>query len=292
LTDTPIEIEALPSSPRPELSWPGATMIIGGKGYATTPLGQLHYRDIGPRDARATILLLHQSPVSMIEFGFVQNSLAKLGIRSIAPDTPGYGMSDQPSILPSIGGFADNLVYLLDHLGLDKVVAAGHHTGACIATALAARYPERVSGVALHGCPVYTEEEARQHLERPEWDRTPKKDGSHLSQLFKSGNLKTRDEFEFAAWTWMSVTMFLQGPDIGHWAVNRYDMTTDLMALKCPGLIITEGEDVIHYMDKRAHEMRPDFTYRVLAEEGFAGTLSDPDGWARIAAEFIDESVL
>jgi pimeloyl-ACP methyl ester carboxylesterase len=285
-----IEIEALPSSPAPEASWSGVNMITGGKGYAPTPLGQVHYRDIGPRDARVTMLLLHQSPVSMIEFGAVQDSLAKLGIRSIATDTPGYGMSDQPTILPTIGGFADNFVYVLDHLKIDKVVAAGHHTGACIATALAARHPDRVSGVVLHGCPVYTKEEAEGFKAHKEWDRSAKKDGSHLSQLFKF-DLKKRNDAEIEAWTWMSIFMFLQGRDIGHWAVNRYDMTTDMMSLKMPGLIITEGEDVIHYMDKRAHEMRPDFMYRVLAEQGFTGTLSDPDGWAKIAAEFIETSI-
>jgi haloalkane dehalogenase len=291
LATSEIEIDALPPSPGPAEFWPGIDMLIGGKGYASTPLGQVHYRDIGPRDARATMLLLHQSPVSMIEFGSVQNSLAKLGIRSIAPDTPGYGMSDQPPVLPTIGGFADNFVALLDHLGIDKVVAAGHHTGACIATALGVRHPGRVAGVALHGCPVYNDEEVQEHLERPEWDRSPKADGSHLAQLFKS-RFKRRNEAEVAAATWMSVTMFLQGRDIGHWAVNRYDMKTDLLALKCPGLIMTEGEDVIHHLDIRAHELRPDFTYRVLSEQGFTATLSDPDGWAQIATEFIDEAVL
>jgi pimeloyl-ACP methyl ester carboxylesterase len=283
------EIEALPSSPGPIRTWMGVNMLTGGKGYAPTPLGQVHYRDIGPRDTRATMLLFHQSPLSMVEFGAVQNSLAKLGIRSIATDTPGYGLSDQPDIIPTVGGFADNFVYVLDHLGIDKVVAGGHHTGASIATSLATRHPDRVSGVVLHGCPIYTLEEVTKRKAQPEWDRAPKQDGSHLSQLFRRA--RERTENEMFAWTWMSVTMFLQGPDIGHWAVHRYDMTTDLKNLKQPALIITEGEDVIHHMDVRAHELRPDFAYRVLAEKSFTGVMTDPDGWAKLAAEFIDSSV-
>jgi len=285
------QIESLPASPAPQRSWGGVDMLAGGKGYAPTPLGQVHYRDIGPRDARATMILFHQSPLSMVEFGAVQNSLAKLGIRSIATDTPGYGMSDQPAMLPSIGGFADNFVHVLDHLQIAEVVAAGHHTGACIATALAARHQSRVAGIVLHGCPVYTEEEAARFSAEEEWDRSPKSDGSHLSQLFKWGGGKTLTPNEALARTWMSVAMFLQGPDIGHWAVNRYDMTTDLKALNIPGLIITEKDDVIAYMDERARDMRPDFSYQVLAEHGATAILTDPDGWAALAASFIDSSV-
>jgi hypothetical protein len=114
------QIESLPASPAPGMCWAGVAMLQGGKGYADAPLGQLHYRDIGPRDAPIPFLLIHQSPMSMVEFGAIQNSLAALGYRSVATDTPGYGLSDQPQILPTIGGLADNLVAVLDHLNLHR----------------------------------------------------------------------------------------------------------------------------------------------------------------------------
>lgn len=288
---TDIVIEALPPSPAPERSWGGIDMLVGGKGYAPTPLGQVHYRDVGPKDAVATLLLFHQSPMSMVEFGAVQNSLARLGIRSIATDTPGYGMSDPAEILPSIGGLADNFVAVLDHLGIAKAVICGHHTGACIATAFAARHPERALGVILHGCPLYDEEERAKWLASPEWDRSPKEDGSHLSQLFRWRGAAPQTAESLTLRTWMSVTMFLQGPDIGHWAVNRYDMESDFKALAVPGLIITEGGDVTHHMDERAHAMRPDFQYRLLAEDGMTALMGDPDGWAKLAQEFVAGSV-
>ena len=46
--------------------WHGNGPLAGGKGYVATSLGDLHYRDIGPRDTAAPFLLLHQSPWSMI----------------------------------------------------------------------------------------------------------------------------------------------------------------------------------------------------------------------------------
>jgi pimeloyl-ACP methyl ester carboxylesterase len=283
----PAEIEALPPTPAPDNSWPGLNFVQGGKGYAPTPLGQVHYRDVGPRDARATMLLMHQTPASFIEFGAVQNSLARLGIRSVAVDTPGYGMSDQPSFLPTVGGFADNFVHVLDHLKVDRVISAGHHTGVCFATALAARHPDRVSGLVLHGCPLYDAETAADRRARKEVDRSPKPDGSHLLRLFSIG-FKMRSQAEMAAWTLTTVTMFMEGPDIGHWAINRYDMGTDLASVKMPGLIITETDDEIHHLDELAHKLRPDFMYRVLGEDSFPAIFTDPDGWAKIAAEFIE----
>ena len=289
MTDDLQSIEHLASNPAPERSWPGAAMITGGKGYVAAPLGQLHYRDVGPRSDRPPCLLIHQSPLSMIEFGGVQNSLAELGVRSIAVDTPGYGMSDQPSLLPTIGGFADNLIALVDHLGVATVVMGGHHTGACIAAAFAARHPTRTAGIILHGCPVYTHEEAEKFKAYVEWDRSPRLDGSHLSFLFKHPEISPlMDDKAMYAWTWMAVAMFLQGPDIGHWAVNRYDMAADLARVRAPGLVMTDLEDYIQYMDERALGLRPDFKRAVLSEKGTHAIMTQPARWAAIAAEFLN----
>ena len=281
-------VEALPPAPGPARAWPGLAMLTGGKGYAAAPLGQLHYRDVGHRDGPSPILLLHQSPVSMVEFGAVQNSLANLGLRSIAVDTPGYGLSDQPTCLPTIGGLADNLIALLDHLDLPSVVAAGHHTGACIATALAARHPKRVTGLILHGCPLYTAEEAAVFRAHAEWDRTPRVDGSHLSFLFSDPEVVSlMSEAAIPPWTWMAVMMFLQGPDIGHYAVNRYDMAADLQRVTAPGMVMSDLEDLIQYMDERALALRPDFRRVVMSEQGTHAIMSNPGRWATLAAEFL-----
>ena len=82
--------------------WEGNAVITGGKGYAPTPMGQVHYRDIGPRDTKVPFFLVHQSPMSMLEFAQIQNAFAEMGIRSIAIDTPGYGNSDRPKKVPTL----------------------------------------------------------------------------------------------------------------------------------------------------------------------------------------------
>ena len=266
-------------------AWPGLSALAGGKAYVATSLGQLHFRDAGPRDSQAPFLLLHQSPQFMIEFGAIQNALAARGVRSVAVDTPGYGMSDSPPGTPGIGDLADNLLPLLDLLGLTRVIAAGHHTGACIAAALAARHPARVGGVILHGCPVYSADEAARFRNAKTWELgalVP--DGSHLLHIF--ARIPPRDPGEILVRTWMSAGLLLQASDGGHFAVNDYDMAADLRTITAPGMIITERNDVTHVMDQRAHALRPDFDYRVLGETGTSAVMTDPEAWVDLAMEF------
>lgn len=122
-------------------------------------MGQVHYRDVGPRSYRPPVVLLHQTPMSIIQWGAVQNELTAMGIRSIAIDTPGYGMSDLPPQQPTIPEFADNLVSVLNQLQLEKVVIVGHHTGASIACAFAANYRDRAAAIVMHGAPLWDKEE-------------------------------------------------------------------------------------------------------------------------------------
>ena len=280
---TPIEHFADPIMPA--LTWAGAHPLNSGKGYMDAPLGQLHFRDVGPRTKLHPLLLLHQCPQSIIEFAAVQNSLAARGLRSVAVDMPGYGMSDHPDCLPTIGGLADNLLALMDGLALESVVAAGHHTGASIAASLAARHPTRVTGVILHGLPLYTQEEAEAARGRVLWDCTPRPDGSHLSQLFKWS--RRGDQSELVNLTWMSVGMLLQSQDIAHWAVNRHDLAADLMRVNAPGLIISEVDDMTHGMDKRAYALCPGFTFEQISDPGNAMIVGQPDRWAAIAQSFV-----
>lgn len=69
--------------------------------------------------------------------------------RVIAPDLRGRGDSAD---LPGPWGMArhaDDVVAVLDHLGLDRVPIVGHSMGAFVAAAAAHRHPDRISRVVL-----------------------------------------------------------------------------------------------------------------------------------------------
>ncbi|MBX3321325.1 MAG: alpha/beta fold hydrolase [Nitrospira sp.] len=278
--------------------WKGFGVLKGGKGYAQTPMGQVHYRDLGPRDDEYPLILLHQSPMSMIQWAAVQNILVDRGYRVITVDTPGYGLSDPPLTQPSIRDFANNMVYLLDHLKLNQVVLGGHHTGSHIAVSFTANHPERVVSLVLHGAALMTAEEASGYIARArlQTPRTPVANGAHLTRYF---NLKKRTpeaeltaattEAMLTAGTWAAITEFMQGPDIGHWAAYRYDdMLSDMRKIKQPTMLLSDTGDPVNAMDRRLAGLRPDFKY-VEFSRGSSLTFMLPElaaHWADIYGEW------
>ncbi len=70
--------------------------------------------------------------------------------RVLAWDAPGYGDSPAlPQPAPAAADYADALAGLLDALGLDRVLLAGHSLGALTAAAFAAAHPRRLGGLIL-----------------------------------------------------------------------------------------------------------------------------------------------
>lgn len=106
-----------------------------------------HYLDYpGPEPA---IVLLHGLSANANEFcGLVDAGLCK-SHRVIAPDLRGRGKSEKPASGYSMGQHAADVIALLDHLGLDRVVMGGHSFGALLTIYLAAHFPERVSRIIV-----------------------------------------------------------------------------------------------------------------------------------------------
>lgn len=275
--------------------WDGLSVLKGGKGYAPTPMGQVHYRLMGPKTGPKTgpetgpvVLLLHQTPWSLVEFADIQPCLAALGIRSLAVDTPGYGMSDAPDGKPTIQQYADNLVPVLDYLKIGKVTVAGQHTGASIAAAFAARHPARVTAVVLHGAPNYNDAERAQRLALPEMDFTLKPDGSHLSayyaKLYKAQGVYPRN---LTTINWSTLTIFLAGAaDVAHAAVFNNDMAADLAKIAVPVLVLSDGADALNAIDQRTGAMKPNFRYRKFSDGSAHMLIVEPARWAAIVAAF------
>lgn len=268
-------------------AWRGASVLRGGKGYAPCPLGQMHYRFVG--GARATpVLLLHQTPLSMAEYSEIQPALARLGRPSLAVDNPSYGMSDPAPWGADMAALADNLIALLDRLKLPKVIVAGHHTGASIAVAFAARHPGRTAALVVHGTPLYDARERAERLARPSFDTTPKSDGSHLVAAFREVFVRLGPVPEnLVAATWSALGQFTATPGnpVYH-AVFAYDMAPDLARIRAPGLILSSPGDVLHGNDRRVAALRADFRYTELPVAGSASLLHHADRWAGAVHSF------
>ena len=95
------------------------------------------------------LLLLHGYPLNRHLW---QPQLAPLAdaAQVIAPDLRGHGESSAPAEPHTVDQLADDLVALLDHLGLaGPGVVAGLSMGGYVALAFHRRHPERVAGLIL-----------------------------------------------------------------------------------------------------------------------------------------------
>jgi pimeloyl-ACP methyl ester carboxylesterase len=97
------------------------------------------------------LVLVHGLLMNRHMFEPLGQALAKRGNRVICVDLLGHGRSDQPDDLRlySMPLFAEQVVALLDHLGLERAVVGGTSLGANVALELAVRHPDRAEGLFI-----------------------------------------------------------------------------------------------------------------------------------------------
>ncbi len=97
------------------------------------------------------MMLLHGQLLSQTMQEALAMSLAEHGQRVITLDLLGHGQSDRPDdmSLYSMGQYAEQVLALLDHLGIDKAVIAGTSLGANVALEFAALAPDRLQGLMI-----------------------------------------------------------------------------------------------------------------------------------------------
>lgn len=154
---------------------------------------QVHYRHVG---RGPLVILLHQSPLSSRDMLATMNRW-KSHFTCIAPDHPGYGLSDPLGVeRAEMSDFAQATIEFLDALGLRKVALYGFHTGAMIAAAIAEHYPERVQCAAANGYVLLTKAERDDIVANYLPPFEPKWDGTHLAWLWA----RMREQTIFFPW--------------------------------------------------------------------------------------------
>lgn len=250
------------------------------RAYTDGRFGQIHYCSIGDG---SPLVLMHQSPTSMVQFHKVWEPLADAGYRAIGIDLPGFGRSDGPDDVPEIGDYAHIVPAVLDALGIETADLLGHHTGAIVATEVALQYPDRVDRLILNGPLPLTEDERaffKQHLAKEkEW--SPREDGSHLSEQW---------QFRIAAqpgWTDLDAIHrhVVEGaaawPNawFAHEAVMAYDHGAAMQKLDLPCAVLSNTGDSIHEIAVRTCEARPDFDYIEMQGGTFDVIDEHPEEW-------------
>lgn len=97
--------------------------------------------------AGTPVLLLHGFPHDRTLWA-AQLAAPAPGARLIAPDLPGFGESESAGA-PSLDGWADWTIALLDALKIEQAVVGGLSMGGYLAFAIWRRHPQRVRGLIL-----------------------------------------------------------------------------------------------------------------------------------------------
>jgi len=242
------------------------------RAYAPGPSGQIHYRMAGPEGTRSALLLLHPAPGSSYLY---ENFLAEMGRDRtvIAPDFPGFGMSDAPKSAPGIAGYAEAILELEAALGLSVIDVMGYHAGGEVAVELARQQPNLVRKIVMVGAPVFTAAERKEfgakfavHGPGDRAAAMPKGWALFKTDFWKMGPDEVR--------TWNIFMDNQKNPEATAWGLRaaiEYDLESALKEIAQPILVLNPKDDLASYTPRAAALMKngrihdlPGFTHGML----------------------------
>lgn len=103
--------------------------------------------------ALPAVVFIHGAEHDHSVWNLQSRYFAHHGFAVLAPDLPGHGRS-AGAALGSIGAIADWITALLEAAGFHAAALVGHSMGSLAALECAARYPERITRIALLGTAV------------------------------------------------------------------------------------------------------------------------------------------
>jgi pimeloyl-ACP methyl ester carboxylesterase len=95
------------------------------------------------------VIFCHGFPELAYSWRHQFHAVAELGFHAIAPDLRGYGLTDRPEQVSAYttATICDDLVGMMDNLGLEKAIFCGHDWGGYVVDTMPLLYPERCLGI-------------------------------------------------------------------------------------------------------------------------------------------------
>ena len=268
---------AAPSTPRQaDLT---RRIAVGGLSFAVDVLGD------GP-----AVLFVHGFPLDRTMW---RETMALLtGRQLIAPDLRGLGLSDAPEGGYSISTYADDLVALLDALGVDAAVVCGLSMGGYVAFDLVRRHRDRLRGLIL----VNT----RANADGEDAKRTR----DDMIQLVQQRGTSALVEWWLPKLVSMATTprvvehlraMISRSPPAGVVGAlmamkERRDATAGLAEIDVPTLVIAGREDQLISLDcaRTMAGQIPGAQFTSIAAAGHLTPLDQPKSTGRVIGEFLE----
>lgn len=235
-------------------------------------------------------MLLHQSPLSGCQFDAVMPLLAARGYHVVAPDMPGFGMSDAAASDASLQDFASIITVARQHWPTERINLVGHHSGAVLAAIYACAEPQSVRKIVLNGFPLLGEAE-RQHFASFYFGpKQPKPDGTHLLDAWQTRLRSTPGWTDLQRMHRYTVEALHRGDT--NWRtfplVLSADLHAVLRALQVPTLLFTNTGEDLYAATRRAYELRTDFfSYAELSGGTHDIVDEQPEQWVDVIDRYL-----
>jgi 3-oxoadipate enol-lactonase len=232
------------------------------------------------------MVLIHANPFDH-DLWMYQTAHFSTWFKVIGIDIRGYGRSSKVTTPYTLKDMADDVVHVMDDLGIERAVLGGCSVGSSIAILLGLDHPERFDAVVLVGgnsasssryqlrIDGYRSDLGAYHIKHlrelvaPQFADSPL--GRHLLQM------------------WVEREPWLQGEAIAQvfMAGNHTDTTARLATMKPPTLVINGEYDHALPSGRVTANGIPGGVHRVLAGTGHACCLEDPANFDRAVIAFL-----
>ncbi len=226
--------------------------------YVDGDYGQIHLRENQAHHLHGLPLIcLHPVPVSGRIFGRLLGALEDRRF-AMAPDLPGYGLSDIPASPPSISDYAHAMGTLLDTLKLGPVALFGSMMGARVVVELALQRPDQVKALLLTALTL----SGPGGTPPPLSDVALAEDGSHFDVFWREMS-RAKSSIRTPSLTQRNVSdALLAFPDHawGYDAAIAYSLEDKLPELTQPVLVLAY-DSPLQETTRRAATLTPNATF-------------------------------
>ncbi|MEH1127694.1 alpha/beta fold hydrolase [Micromonospora sp. CPCC 206061] len=233
------------------------------------------------------VLLLHSTVCDRRMWDPQLPALTDAGYRTVRCDLRGYGDSPVPQASYSD---AEDVVELLDTLGIERTAVVAASGGGRVALEVAARWPSRVSALALL-CTAMAGHEPGPAL---------RAFGEREDTLLEAGDVGAATELNVDTWLTPDATEAtreavramqrnafvaqLAGPDVA-----PIQAETDLSAITAPALLVSGARDLVDFRQVAARlaELLPDARRIELPWAGHLPSIERPEELNAILIDFL-----
>lgn len=251
----------------------------------------LAFEDVG---TGPPVLLVHGFPLCRRMWVPQVRTLSAAGYRVIAPDLRGFGESGAPAGPYSMSIFADDIIGLLDHLGIGRAAIGGMSMGGYVLLNLLERHPGRAAA-ALFLVTRAAADDAEGKVRRTRMahavaEGQPGAATAFFADLvFAEATLRKKPELVAQVRGWMEATHPL-GLEGGLLAMrDRKDFTPDLPLLDLPALVVGAEADravPLQYSEAIARAL-PRATLCTVPDAGHMANLEQPEAFNKCLLDFL-----